>query len=60
MQTLLGSSDDETSEVSDDGDTVYPDEMSEVTENDMQEAEALSRRAAARSLNVRLAGLFCF
>ena len=56
----MGSSDDETSEVSDDGDTVYPDEMSEVTENDMQEAEALSRRAAARSLNVRLAGLFCF
>ena len=65
MPTSPGSSDEETSDVSDEADTVYPDEMSEVTEHDMMEAEALTRRAAARSLNVRFAGrpvslgLFC-
>ena len=37
------------------GETVYPDEMSEVTEEDMAEAEAAARRALQRAMNVRQA-----
>jgi len=42
-------------ETSDDADTLYPDEMSEVTEDDLQEAENGARRSSERAVNVRLA-----